>query len=143
MCLTRLRIYRNEKSFMQFLVCTQPSKLFFSNGATVVTTREIFEKLKLAVDYKGSAPPTNGEATAFHKRLPNLSNALSKLHWENGTIAYKSLDNSEKSSNQQLQTDSLSTETLKRLENLLYGHHSGAFCQIMDFFCELRLKINC
>ena len=34
--------------------------------------------------------------------------------------------------NQQLQTDRISTETLKRLENNFYGPHSGAFCQKMD-----------
>ena len=40
-------------------------KTFFSNGATKETTGEIFEKLKLAVEYNGSAPPTKGEAAAI------------------------------------------------------------------------------
>ena len=48
-------------------------KIFFSIGATVETTGEIFEKLKLAVEYNGSAPPTKAEATTLQKRLPNLS----------------------------------------------------------------------
>ena len=65
---------------MQFLVCTQPSKLFVLNGATVETTGEIFEKLKLAVEYNGSAPPTKGEATTIQTRLPNLSHAITKNH---------------------------------------------------------------
>ena len=119
---------------MQFLACTQPSKLFFSNGATVETTGEIFAKLKLAVEYNGSAPPTKGEATSIQKRLPNLSSALSKNYRPSGIVGYKSLDNAEKTLNQQLQTDRITTETLKRFENNLYGPHSGAFCQIMDIF---------
>ena len=88
----------------------------------------------LAVEYNGSAPPTKGEATTFQKRLPNLGIALSKNNRQNGIVAYKSLDNADKTLNQQLQTDRLSTETLKRFENILYGPHAGAFCQIMDIF---------
>ena len=93
---------------------------FFSNGATVETIGEIFEKL--AVEYNGSALPTKGEATAIHKRCPNLSNAitLSKKHRQSGTVAYKSLDKAEKTLNQQSQTDWLSIQTLKR-----------AFCMIL------------
>ena len=71
-------------------------KKIFSNGATVETTGEIFEKLKLAVEYNSSAPPTKGEATTIQKRLPNLSNALSKNQRPSGIVGYKSLDNSEK-----------------------------------------------
>ena len=104
-------------------------KSFFSNGVTVETTGEIFEKLKLAVKNNGSAPPTKGEATSIQKPLPNLSSALSKSHRPSGTVGYKSLDNAEKTLNQQLQTDRMSTETLKRFENILYGPHSGAFAK--------------
>ena len=43
-------------------------KTFFSNSATVETTGEIFEKLKVAVEYNSSAPPTKGEATSIQKR---------------------------------------------------------------------------
>ena len=127
---------------MLFLVCTQSSKLFFSNGTTVETNGEILEKLMLALEYNGSAPPTKGEATAIQKRLPNLSNVPSKNHRQNGIAAYKSLGNVEKTSNQQIQTDCLSTETLKRFENILYGPHAGAFCQIMDIFMSGYGKLN-
>ena len=127
---------------MQFLVCTQPSKLFFSNGTTEETNGKILEKLKLAVEYNGSAPPTKGEATAIQKRLPNLSNVPSKNHRQNGIAAYKSLGKVEKTSNQQMQTDWLSTETLKRFENILYGPHAGAFCQIMKIFMSGYGKLN-
>ena len=44
--------------------------------------------------------------------------------------------------NQQLQTDGLSTETLKRFENILYGPHAGAFCQIMDIFVSGYGKLD-
>ena len=106
------------------------------------TNGEILEKLKLAVEYNGSAPPTKGEATAIQKRLPNLSNVPSKNQRQNGFAAYKSLGNVEKTSNQQIQTDWLSAETLKRFENILYGPHAGAFCQIMDIFMSGYGKLN-
>ena len=117
-------------------------KTFFSNGATVETTGEIFEKLKLAVEYNSSAPPTKGEATSIQKRLPNLSSALSKNYRPSGIVGYKSLVNAEKTLNQQLQTDRITTETLKRFENILYGPHSGAFCQIMDIFVSGYGKLD-
>ena len=106
------------------------------------TTGEIFEKLKLAVEYNGSAPLTKGESTAIQKRLPNLINALSRSHRQNGFVGYKSLDNAERTFNQQLQTDRISNETLKRFENILYGPLSGAFCQIMDIFVSGYGKLD-
>ena len=106
------------------------------------TTGEIFEKLKLALEYNVSAPPTKGEATTIQKRLHNLSNALSKNHRPSGIVGYKSVDNAEKTLNQQLQTDGLSTETLKRFENILYGPHAGVFCQIMDIFVSGYGKLD-
>ena len=117
-------------------------KTFFSNGATVEATGEVIEKLKLAVEYNGSAPLTKGDATAIQKRLPNLSNVPSKTHRQKGFDAYKSVENAEKTLNQQMQTDCLSTETLKRFENLLYGPHAGAFCQIMDIFVSGYGKLD-
>ena len=42
---------------------------------------------------------------------------------------------------QQLQTDWLSTETLKRFENILYGPHSVAFCQTRHFFVSAYEKL--
>ena len=116
---------------MQFLVCTRPSKLF-SNGATKETTGEIFEKLKLAVEYNASAPPTKGEATTIQKRLPNLSNDLSKNHRQSGILSYKSLDNAEKTLNQQLQTDWISTETQR---------DSKTFCMVLTLVLLPKMVI--
>ena len=62
-------------------------KAFFQTGPTVETTGEIFEKLKLAVEYNGSAPPTKRGAAAIPKRLTNMSNAMSKNHRQNGIVA--------------------------------------------------------
>ena len=117
-------------------------KTFFSNGATVEATGEVIEELKPAVEYNGSAPLTKGDATAIQKRLPNLSNVPSKNHRKNGSVAYKSVENAEKTLHQQMQTDCLSTETLKRFANLLNGPHAGAFCQIMDIFVSGYGKLD-
>ena len=65
------------------------------------TTGEIFEKLKLAVEYNSSAPLTKGESSGIQKRLPNLIKALSRNHRQNGFVGYKSLDNAERTLNQQ------------------------------------------
>ena len=59
-----------------------------------------------------------------------------------GIVAYKSLGNAEKTSNQQLQTDWCSTETLKRFENISFGPHSGAFCQLKDIFMSGYGKLD-
>ena len=40
------------------------------------------------------------------------------------------------------QTDQFSSETLKRVEPILSGPHSGAFCQIMDIFIIGFGKLN-
>ena len=81
--------------------CLYTTFIFFSNGATVETTGEIFEKLKPAVEYNSSAPLTKGESSGIQKRLPNLIKALSRNHRQNGIVGYKSLDNAERTLNQQ------------------------------------------
>ena len=91
MCLTTEILTRNRLYAVLCLYTT--FKYFFSNGATVEITGEIFEKLKLAVEYNGSAPPTKGEATSIQKRLPKLSNVLSKNRRRSGIVGYKSLNN--------------------------------------------------
>ena len=40
------------------------------------------------------------------------------------------------------QTDQFSSETLKRMESILSGPHSGAFCQIMDISMSGFGKLN-
>ena len=108
------------------------------------TIGTVFEKFKLAVEYNGLTLQTKGDTTNIQKRLPNLVNGVGcKTHWAVGSTAFKTLENSvEKKSNQQLQTDRLSTETLKRFEKILHGPHSSAFCQIMDIFLSGYGKLD-
>ena len=80
-------------------------------------------------------------SAGIQKRLPNLINALSRNHGQNGFVGYKSLDNAERTLNQQLKTNRISTETLKRFENFLHGSHS-AFCQILDIFVSGYEKLD-
>ena len=40
------------------------------------------------------------------------------------------------------QTDQFSSETLKRVESIMSGPHSGAVCQIMDIFMSGFGKLN-
>ena len=51
-------------------------------------------------------------------------------------IAQKTINNaiSTGTGQQQTQTDQICTETLKRVENILSGPHSGAFCKFMEIF---------
>ena len=116
----------------------------FSNGKDLETIGTVFEKLKLAVEYNGLTLQTNGDIPNIQKRLPNLVNGVGcKTHRAVGSTAFKTLENSvEKKSNQQLQTDRLSTETLKRFEKILHGPHSGVFCQIMDIFVSGYGKLD-
>ena len=43
---------------------------------------------------------------------------------------------------EQTQTDQICTETLKRVENILKGPHSGAFCKVMDTFLSGYGKLD-
>ena len=101
-----------------------------------------FRKTQTSCGIQWFSAADKGEATSIQKRLPNLSNALSNNHNQSGIVGYKSPDNAEKTLNQQLQTDRISTETLKRFENILYGPHSGAFCQTMDIFVSGYGKLD-
>ena len=42
----------------------------------------------------------------------------------------------------QTQTDQICTETLKRIENILNGPQSGAFCKVMDIFVSGYGKLD-
>ena len=116
----------------------------FSNGKDLETIGTVFEKLRLAVEYNGLKIQTKGDTTNIQKRLHNLVNGVGcKTHRAVGSTAFKTPENSvEKKSNQQLQTDRLSTETLKKFEKILHGPHSGAFRQIMDIFVSGYGKLD-
>ena len=43
---------------------------------------------------------------------------------------------------EQTQTDHICTETVKRVENILSGPHSDAFCRVMDIFVSCYGKLD-
>ena len=59
-------------------------------------------------------------------------------------IAQKTIHNtiSAGTGHEQTQTDKICTETLKRVENILCGPHSGAFCKVMDIFVSGYGKLD-
>ena len=130
-------------------------KILFANSNTLELNGEIFQKLVLAVEYNKNL---SIDSHSIQKLLPNFSNvaANQKVNNNNSSnvtlnednqrrlqqgssaqfqLHQKSLQNCiTKSNNQQTQTDSFASESLKRFQNILSGPHSGAFCQIMDIF---------
>ena len=59
-------------------------------------------------------------------------------------IAQKTIHNtiSAGTGHEQTQTDQICTEILKRVENILSGPHSGAFCKVMDMFVSGYGKLD-
>ena len=56
-------------------------------------------------------------------------------------VAQKTLYNARPPS-KQFQTDFVNSETLRRVEKIFYGLHSGTFCQILDIFTCGYGKLN-
>ena len=94
-------------------------------------------------------------ASDFHpwqQRQPNYQNlqrspAESQKHWgdlrSTSIVPQKTIHNFVCSTiSSKTQTDQFSSETLKRVESILSGPHSGAFCQIMDIFMSGFGKLN-
>ena len=128
-------------------------KILFANSNTLELNGEIFQKLVLAVEYNKNL---SIDSHSIQKLLPNFSNVAANQKVNNSSnvtlnednqrrlqrgssvqfqLHQKSLQNCiTRSNNQQTQTDSFSSESLKRFQNILSGPHSGAFCQIMDIF---------
>ena len=124
-------------------------KILFANSNILELNGENFQQLVLAVEY-------NENSHSIQKLLPNFSNVDANQKVNNNInvtlnednrrrlqqgssvqfqLHQKSLQNCiTKSNNQQTQTDSFASESLKRFQNILSGPHSGAFCQIMDIF---------
>ena len=108
----------------------------------------MFSKLKLAIEFNSSAEKTDSQSV--RKRLPafannNSNNTLSKSSSSKQThvnpktsakmpvVAQKTIYNC---------IDFVNNETLRRVETILYGPHSGDFCQIMDIFLSGYGKLN-
>ena len=128
-------------------------KILFANSNTLELNGEIFQKLVLAVEYNKNL---SIDSHSIQKLLPNFSNVAANQKGNNNSNVTLNEDNRRrlqqgssvqfqlhqnslqncitKSNNQQSQTDSFASESLKRFQNILSGPHSGAFCQIMDIF---------
>ena len=118
-------------------------KHLFSNSSRLETSEDVFTKLKLAVDINNKTVEQIDQATV-HKRLPNSNTAkllttIETSATESTGIAQKIIHNaiSTATGHEQSQTDQICKETLKRVENILNGPHSGAFCKVMDMFVSV------
>ena len=135
-----------------FLKQTKPSsvpclftifKYLFSSSDTLKAKGVVFQKLLLAVEYNksNSIGYSKADTTAsIQKHLPmftkNVTNKFQQPECLQRNFAgHKSLEvKASKQKNQPIQTDQLTTETLKRFQSILSGPHVGAFCQIQDIF---------
>ena len=117
---------------------------------------DTFSKLQLAVDFNNKSGEKMDTANV-RKRLPPLATAATKLSTSTAvtsgisktlarstsTVPQKTIHNFVCSTiSSKTQTDQFSKETLKRVESILSGPHSGAFCQIMDIFMSGFGKLN-
>ena len=147
--------FENEtlKRFQSFPVpCVYTAlKFLFWTAPNLETNGDVFSMPKLAIEFNSSAEKTDSQSV--RKRLPafannnnnNNNNTLSKSSSAKQTnvnpktiakmpvVAQKIIYNCRPPS-KQIQTDFVISEPLRRVETILYGPHSGAFCQIMDIF---------
>ena len=127
-------------------------KFLFSTATTLETNGDVFTKLKLAVEFNSSADKVDSQTV--RKQLPafachnntKISNAKQvninqKPCAKMPVVAQKTIYNARPAS-KQVQTDFVNSETIRRVENILSGPHSGAFCQIMDIFVSGYGKLN-
>ena len=114
-------------------------KYLFSCSDTLEAKGDVFQKLLLAVEYNHGYSKADTTASV-QKRLPMVTKNVTKKFQQPECLqqnftGHKSLEvNASKQKNQPIQTDQLTTETLKRFQSILSGPHAGAFCQIMTTF---------
>ena len=120
-------------------------KFLFRTAPNLKTNGDAFSKLKLAFEFNSFTEKTDSQSV--RKRLPvfannyNLSkssaakqtNSNPKPSAKMPVVAQKTIYNARPPS-KQIQTDFVNSETLRRVETILYVSHSGAFCQFMDIF---------
>ena len=123
-------------------------KHLFSNSSKLEGNGDVFTKLKLAVGFNNKTGEQIDAAT-FHTRLPISNTAkmltMTKTSAKKSTgIAQKTFHNaiSIATGHEQTQTDQICTETLKRVENIFNGPHSGAVCKIIDIFVSGYGKLD-
>ena len=128
----------------------------FSTSTSLEFKGDTFSKLQLAVDFNNKSGEKMDTANV-RKRLPPLATAATKLSKSTAVtsgisktlarstsiVPQKTIHNFVCSTiSSKTQTDQFSSETLKRVESILGGPHSGAFCQIMDIFMSGFGKLN-
>ena len=115
----------------------------FSTSTSLEFKGDTFSKLQLAVDFNNKSGEKMDTANV-RKRLPPLATAAIKLPKSTAVTSRvsKTLARATSIVPQKTQTDQFSSETLKRVESILSGPHSGAFCQIMDIFMSGFGKLN-
>ena len=127
-------------------------KFSFSTATNLETNGDVFTKLKLAVEFNSCADKVDSQTV--RKQLPafachsNVKNSNAKQMNMNQkpcakmpVVAQKTIYNARPPS-KQVQTDFVNSENIRRVENILCGPHSGAFCQIMDSFASGHRKLN-
>ena len=128
----------------------------FSTSTSLEFKGDTFSKLQLAVDFNNKSGEKMDTAD-LRKRLPPLTTAATKLSKSTAVtsgisktlarstsiVPQKTIHNFVCSTiSSKTQTDQFSSETLKRVESILSGPHSGAFFQIMDIFMSRLGKLN-
>ena len=117
-------------------------KFLFSTATTLETNGDVFTKLKLLIEFSSSADKVDSQtvrkqlpAFACHNNVKNSNakqvNMNQKPCAKMPVVAQKTIYNA-RPPPKQVKTDFINSETIRRVENILSGPHSGAFCQIMD-----------
>ena len=128
----------------------------FSTSTSLELKGDTFSKLQLAVYFNNKSREKMDTANV-RKRLPPLATAATKLSKSKAVtsgisktfarstsiVPQKTIYNFVCSTiSSKTQTDQFSSETLKRVESILSGPNSGAFCQIMDILMSGFGKLN-
>ena len=127
-------------------------KFLFSTATTLETNGDVFTKLKLAVEFNSSADKVDSQTV--RKQLPafvcqnSVKNSKAKQMNINQkpcakmpVVAQKTIYNARPPS-KQVQTDFVNSGTIRRVESILSGPHSGAFSLIMNIFVSGYGKLN-
>ena len=86
------------------------------NFSNVAANQKVNNSSNVTLDEENQRRLQQGSSVQFQLHQKSLQNCITN------------------SNNQQTQTDSFASESLKRFQNILSVPHSGAFCQIMDIF---------
>ena len=130
-------------------------KFLLWTGPNLETNVDVFSKRILAIELNSTVPRKKIDAQSVRKQLPafannnNLSksspikqtNVNTKQSAKMPVVAQKTIYNV-RPPTKQTQTDFVNSETLRRVETILYGPHSGAFLSNYGYFYEWFWKIE-